>query len=144
MRLVPDAGDAEELVVRTLARAVEKIAQFRDGTNLGAWLRAILLNELRRDRRRAAPLADPAAADRPDAAPGPDERAAARSDGEALAAALARLPERLRTVVVLHYYEERPLADIARLLRIPLGTVKFRLHDARARETALPREHGRG
>lgn len=130
VRLAPDAGDAEELVFRALARAVEHIAQFRDGTNLHAWLRAILLNERRRDLRRAAPLADPDL-ELPDPAPSPADRAAARSDAEALAAALARLPTAFRDVVVLHYYEDLPLAEISVLLAIPLGTVKWRLHQSR-------------
>ena len=130
VRLAPDAGDAEELVFRALARAVERIAQFEDGTSLHAWLRAILLNERRRDLRRAAPLADPDL-ELPDPAPSPADRAAARSDAEALAAALARLPAAFRDVVVLHYYEGLPLADISALLALPLGTVKWRLHQAR-------------
>ena len=130
VRLAPDAGDAEELVFRALARAVERIAQFEDGTSLHAWLRAILLNERRRDLRRAAPLADPDL-ELPDPAPSPAARAAARSDAEALAAALARLPAAFRDVVVLHYYEGLPLADISSLLALPLGTVKWRLHQAR-------------
>lgn len=130
VRLAPDAGDAEELVFRALARAVERIAQFEDGTSLHAWLRAILLNERRRDLRRAAPLADPDL-ELPDPAPSPADRAAARSDAEALAAALARLPAAFRDVVVLHYYEGLPLADISSLLALPLGTVKWRLHQAR-------------
>ena len=130
VRLAPDAGDAEELVFRALARAVERIGQFEDGTSLHAWLRAILLNERRRDLRRAAPLADPDL-ELPDPAPSPADRAAARSDAEALAAALARLPAAFRDVVVLHYYEGLPLADISSLLALPLGTVKWRLHQAR-------------
>ena len=130
VRLAPDAGEAEELVFRTLGRAVERIAQFRDGTNLHAWLRAILVNERRRDLRRAAPLADPDL-ELPDPAPSPADSAAARSDAEALAAALARLPAAFRDVVVLHYYEDLPLAEIASLLALPLGTVKWRLHQSR-------------
>ena len=42
-----------------------------------------------------------------------------------------RLPERLREVVLLHYYADLPLSDIAVLTKRPLGTVKRRLHEAR-------------
>ncbi len=42
-----------------------------------------------------------------------------------------RLPPRLRNVVLLHYYADLPVADIARTLRVPSGTVKQRLHKAR-------------
>lgn len=44
-----------------------------------------------------------------------------------------RLPDRLRTVVLLHYYADLPVADIARLIHRPAGTVKQRLHEARGR-----------
>jgi RNA polymerase sigma-70 factor (ECF subfamily) len=43
-----------------------------------------------------------------------------------------RLPERLRSAVLLHYYADLPLDEVARLLHRPLGTVKRRLHEARA------------
>jgi RNA polymerase sigma-70 factor (ECF subfamily) len=46
--------------------------------------------------------------------------------------AVLRLPPDLRDVVALHYYADLPLAEIAKVLRRPLGTVKRRLHDARA------------
>lgn len=46
--------------------------------------------------------------------------------------AVRRLDPRLRDVVLLHYFADLPLADIAHALHRPLGTVKRRLHEARA------------
>ena len=43
-----------------------------------------------------------------------------------------RLPVPLRQVVLLHYYADLPVADVATALRRPVGTVKRRLHEARA------------
>ena len=43
-----------------------------------------------------------------------------------------RLPERLREAVLLHYYADLPVAEVARLVRRPVGTVKRRLFEARA------------
>jgi RNA polymerase sigma-70 factor (ECF subfamily) len=43
-----------------------------------------------------------------------------------------RLPDRLRQVVLLHYYADLPVDEVARLVHRPLGTVKRRLHEARA------------
>lgn len=45
--------------------------------------------------------------------------------------AVERLPDRLRSVVVLHYVADLPLAEVASALHRPLGTVKRRLHEAR-------------
>jgi RNA polymerase sigma-70 factor (ECF subfamily) len=42
-----------------------------------------------------------------------------------------RLPERLRTAVLLHYYADLPVEEVARLTHRPVGTVKRRLHEAR-------------
>lgn len=49
----------------------------------------------------------------------------------ALRDAVERMPERLRTVLLLHYWADLPLAEIARIVHRPLGTVKQRLHEAR-------------
>ena len=43
-----------------------------------------------------------------------------------------RLPDRLREVVLLHYYADLPVADVALAIHRPVGTVKRRLHEARA------------
>jgi RNA polymerase sigma-70 factor (ECF subfamily) len=43
-----------------------------------------------------------------------------------------RLPKRLRTPVLLHYYADLPVDQVAATLHAPLGTVKRRLHEARA------------
>jgi RNA polymerase sigma factor (sigma-70 family) len=58
-------------------------------------------------------------------------------DGVVLGQALGRLGHRHREVLVLHYLAELPVEEMARTLRIPVGTVKGRLHRARA---ALERE----
>jgi RNA polymerase sigma-70 factor (ECF subfamily) len=42
-----------------------------------------------------------------------------------------RLPAQLRQVVLLHYYADLPVEEVARLVHRPVGTVKRRLHDAR-------------
>ena len=46
--------------------------------------------------------------------------------------AVRRLPPLLREVVLLHYYADLPVDEVARVLRRPSGTVKRRLFDARA------------
>ncbi len=44
---------------------------------------------------------------------------------------MERLPGHLRDVVLLHYYADLPVEEVARALRRPVGTVKRRLSDAR-------------
>ena len=57
-------------------------------------------------------------------APGPE-----RTD---LRAAIAGLPAGFREVIVLHYLADLPVDEVARLLGVPVGTVKSRLSRARA------------
>ena len=56
----------------------------------------------------------------------------AESDGAWLRALVESLPDRHRDPVLLHYYADLPVAEIGRLLHLPAGTVKRRLHEARA------------
>jgi len=87
-----------------------------------AWITRIVINEchnLSRHRKRVLPVAD---LDPPGAAP---------PDGIPLRDSLLTLPEKLRTPVLLHYLEGFSLQDVARILRLPEGTVKSRLYQAR-------------
>src|SRR5215218_6096897 len=54
-------------------------------------------------------------------------------DGLVLWAAVRRLPDRQRAVLVLRYHEDLPEAEVARLLGLPLGTVKSLAHRGLAR-----------
>ena len=47
--------------------------------------------------------------------------------------AVERLPAKWRAVVLLHYYADLPIADVARQLGLPEGTVRRQLHEARTR-----------
>lgn len=51
----------------------------------------------------------------------------------ALRDVVERLPDRLRVPVLLHYYADLPITEVARLIRRPVGSVKQRLHEARQR-----------
>jgi RNA polymerase sigma-70 factor (ECF subfamily) len=54
-------------------------------------------------------------------------------DDHALRDVVLRLPRGLRDVVVLHVVADLPVAEVARVTGLPVGTVKRRLHDARKR-----------
>ena len=52
-------------------------------------------------------------------------------DAEVVRSAVARLPPILRETVVLRYFEDKTLQEMAQLMKVPVGTVKSRLHLAR-------------
>ena len=121
--LLLNRADCADAVQEALLRAWEKRGSLREAAYFETWLTRILINEcysMLRRRRTALPLdgiPDPAAP--PDADP-------------ALHDAIARLDRKLRLPVVLHYMEGYGVGDIARMLRLPSGTVKTRLARARA------------
>lgn len=120
--LTGDVEDAGDLVAEAFARVYPK---WRDGRvgDVEAYLRTALVNGVRgRARRRV--VARRAAA----RAGGIDPYGAFRDDEgverDRLRRALARLPVRQRTVLVLRFFEDRGEADIAAILGTSVGTVK--------------------
>ena len=133
-QITQNAADAEDLVFRTFARVVERSAGYDGRSAFFSWLYAVMLNFRRMDLRRKGANAlvfDGEIPEREDPSPNPAEILALKSDATAVRAAVAELDEPLRTVVVLHYFEDMDVSEIARLMDAPVGTVKFRLYKAR-------------
>lgn len=125
--------DADDLVQDTAERAWKKWAQFDPGRgSLRVWLFAILADRARSRRRRPPPLLSELS---PDVLTLPDMDPAAIDVGRHV----ARLPDRQRAAVVLFYYLDLPVAEVASVMGCAEGTVKSTLHDARA---ALERSLG--
>ncbi len=131
-----DADGAQDVVQDSLVRAWTHMREVRTADAFDAWLRRIVINTARntaRTRRRIRALATPT----PDPSGHVDDRIA-------VAEAMATLDTDHRAVVALHYLEGHPIEAIARLLDIPAGTVKSRLHTSRARlRAALEERDGR-
>lgn len=133
-QITQNAADAEDLVFRTFARVVERGGEYDGRSAFFSWLYAVMLNFRRMDLRRKGANAlvfDGEIPEREDPSPNPAELLALKSDAAAVRAAVAELDESLRTVVVLRYFEDMDVSEIARLTEAPVGTVKFRLHTAR-------------
>ena len=98
------------------------------------WLYSILVNFWRMDLRQKKMdilLCQEEMPECPDERPDPAEALALKADSEAIRNAVAQLPEHYRGVVVFRYFEDMSVPEIAKVLRIPEGTVKFRLHKAK-------------
>lgn len=132
--LCKDDHAAEDLVFRTFAQAIMKIDQYDPSRPFWGWLYAILLNYFRGDLRKmkaevAAEVDCCATAELET-----DDENAGRLpelDAEIIRRAVAKLPPVLRETVVLRYFEDRTLQEMAQLMNVPVGTVKSRLHLAR-------------
>ena len=140
LRLAGDPADAEDLVQESLLKAYRAWTRYERGTNCRAWLLTILRNTFRDEyrarskRRDSVPL---------DAATRPAAVATGEADPESVfferlvddevTRAIDDLPEEQRTPVVLSDLEGLTYAEIATVMRVPVGTIRSRLFRARRR-----------
>lgn len=133
-------ADADDLFQETWLRVVRYGDRFDSERRFSTWLFQIA-NNLCRDRGRRREVRDRhRLAAQAQAREDPARRRAPPIEGVIdVRERVARLPDRLREVLVLRYYRDLPEKEIARIAGIPAGTVKSRLHAAvkalRAQET---------
>lgn len=136
--LVGNREDAEDLMQEALARAYFKLDTFAGRSAFFTWLYRIVLN-LSISRRRRRRLESTHRVGRLEEAPSPIDNSAAADDTvetqeqlQQMRNAIAKLDVQRRTVLVLRDVEGLDYAQIAELLNLPKGTVRSRLHRARA------------
>jgi len=127
--LTGDWDQAEDLAQEAMARTWAAWPRVRGYDRPGAFARKVLLNRHRSLLRRAVVEA------RHRLASGPEERSQPDFGGDDLVVwqALQGLPARQRSAIVLRYYMDLPEAEVARLLGVPVGTVKSWTHRGLAR-----------
>jgi RNA polymerase sigma-70 factor (ECF subfamily) len=141
-------SDARDAVQNACILAWRELPRLRDHDRFDAWLAQILVNACRgllRGRRRVQvrelnvdAVASSDVLGGHHATATPTESVA---EVELIQRAFSRLDVDSRTLLVLHYMEERPLAEIGQLTGSPVGTVKWRLSNARkALDRALEAE----
>ncbi|MGH8235966.1 MAG: RNA polymerase sigma factor [Steroidobacteraceae bacterium] len=139
---------AEDLVQMLLLRLYPHVAELRELDQVRPWamrvMYRIFVDQLRRERSSPVQFGAEAAldADAPagedaaawlDPGPGPAELAERQITQERLLRAWERMGEEHRAVLSLHDIEDYTLPELAQIMDIPLGTLKSRLHRARAR-----------
>jgi RNA polymerase sigma-70 factor, ECF subfamily len=131
-------ADARDAVQEACVLAWRELPRLRDPSRFDAWLSQILVNAcrglLRRQRRvriREIGVEEPGSE-------APKARAFETGGGadqvaevDLIRRAFEQLDGTTRSLLALHYVEERPLAEIGRILGAPVGTIKWRLSNAR-------------
>ncbi|GAA4349318.1 RNA polymerase sigma factor [Angustibacter luteus] len=123
---VDDRAAAEDLVQEAFIRLSRSLPRLRRADSARAYLRAIVLN-LARDHNRRGLMST---RHRPPADPEPasvEEQVTARDDARRVVEALGRLPRRQRDCLVLRYYLELPVAEVAATLGLSVNSVKTHL-----------------
>lgn len=131
--------DIDDLAQDVFVQAWRALPRFRADAKFSTWLHRLATNMAIKQwhrRKRAAwltpteDLPEPIRAGLRDDAPGPGMQAQTRAQGTALRASIDALPEKQRTVVLLHYFEDYACEEVALLVGCSVGTVWSRLHYA--------------
>jgi RNA polymerase sigma-70 factor (ECF subfamily) len=121
--VVGDRYRAEEITQDAFLKLLQNWRKVSSYEQPEAWVRRVAVRlAVRQAKRESSRASREQAAERPLAAAEPDLD---------LARAVATLAPRQRAAVVLHYYEDLPVLEVARLLNVSESTVKQHLHRAR-------------
>lgn len=150
MKLTKDSHTAEDIAQEAIVRVIVNAGTFENGRSARSWLLSIVYHLVqdwgrRKTVRKAASLNEPYDRDEngpqaleiPDREPTPEERSLAHERQVAVRAALAKLSEDDRRVIVLRDYEALNGTETARILGITVEKVGSRLFRARKRLAAI-------
>lgn len=144
-RYVGEESLAEDIFQETFVRVVRTLGTFRPEASLTTWIftiaRNLCLDHLKAKKRHREVSMDAGEAGEGDrgidfrealrsTGAGPGTLAEGNEDGARLRAAMAELAEPKRAALVLRVFSGLSYAEIARITDAPVGTVKFRVHDA--------------
>jgi RNA polymerase sigma-70 factor (ECF subfamily) len=138
------AQDAEDAVQQTMLKAWRGLGSFRGESRFATWITRVLMNEVFQSRRKRARMrleemadettltavleAGTARSRRPISQ---EQRLLLMERNRLVHAALRSLPESLRSVLRMQFFDERSLEEIAAHMERPVATVKSRRHRAR-------------
>jgi len=125
--ILRDRHLAEDVTIETLLTAYEKAGSIRDDSALRAWLLRVATNQALTMRRRSARIVELAVIPDPI---GPGDLAGEAGDRLALLAGVTELPIQMRAAVVLRYYADLPVEEVARTLGKSPNTIKAQLQTA--------------
>ena len=142
-RMLHDKQQVEDLTQETFVKAFASLKHFNEEYAFSTWLYKIATNSsidyIRKRKLNTFSIDKPVAMEEsdfsfelPDTTYQPDKNIIQRQRSTLIDDAIDKLPEKYRKVIILRHTEERDYAEIAKILKLPIGTVKA--HIFRARE----------
>lgn len=143
-RILRNREDAEDAVQTAFLDALRHLGDFQGRSRFSSWLTRIAMNaafmRLRSSRRRTETSLDqmvereaPARFHVLETRPNPEQQCSAKEDRILLGKAINRLEPLYAEVLHMHHVQDLSAKEAARILGVPVGTVKARLHRARSR-----------
>jgi RNA polymerase sigma-70 factor (ECF subfamily) len=129
MRLLRDSQLAEDAVQQAMVNVWRDLPRLRDPARYDAWSYKLLVRACYAEYKRA-PKWMPAIEEGSPTEPRDRDPYGAVVDRDQLDRGFRRLSMDHRAVIVLHHYLDLPLDEVGRVLGVPTGTVKSRLHRA--------------
>ena len=146
LSVVDDPMEASEIAQETFLAALKSLPSYREKSSFKAWLFTITLNlgrsRLRKHKRleRLRQALTGALLLETRKIKSPEETVIESETDRLLWQALSRLDEKHRLPIVLRYFHELPIAEIAQVMNVNEGTIHSRLHHARERLQAELKE----
>lgn len=138
--------EAEEVAQDAMLQAYSKLATFRGNSSFYTWVYRIAFNACVSRRRKRRPrlslsqMQDAAGLDPIDGGESPQAVLERAERADQIQTALSKLSDEYRTILILREMEDCDYDAIAEMLSIPIGTVRSRLHRARAAMRDLLRQ----
>jgi RNA polymerase sigma-70 factor (ECF subfamily) len=133
LSMLGDRPAAEETAQETFIRIWRGLPNYRGDASLSTWVFAVARNTCL-TALQAAGKRQTLSLDVPEIRAAAEARDAASHQNASspdLVLLLSRLPEKYRQALTLFYMEERSYQEVARILNLPMGTVKTNIHRAR-------------
>jgi RNA polymerase sigma-70 factor (ECF subfamily) len=142
-RMVRSAEDAEDITQETFVRVFRSLDRYDPRRPFTAWLFTIAarlcIDAIRRRKHRPIALVrrdgesdEDRIIEVEDPGPGPEDLASRAEEERRTGDLIESLPPHYRIVVIMRHQQDLSYEEIAEALRVPLGTVKARIHRARA------------
>jgi RNA polymerase sigma-70 factor (ECF subfamily) len=143
VRLLGDRGEAEDMAQEAFLKAYERVGDFRGDAKFRTWLYRICYNLCLNllERKKSDPADGPPHESIPDPGARMPEQLIEKERRELINRALSSLQREFREVIVLYHTGQWSYDEIAGLLALPVGTVRSRLHRARAELKQLLRPY---